>query len=1082
MAQTQRAFELARDKFEATDGRSASQNDIKELFEDIVQSLPGSIFVVDGLDECAEPEGVANLGHKGSLQEFLKSVTRIISNSQSRLLIVSRSDLRIREGLSIDDNETKGAVVELRISPEYVEADATLFSQSIINRKLGNKSAVQREELANRLVERCDSMFLGIKLLEDDLRGGRNLKQLQRAIDQAPNRLDHIYDRNWGRIQNLDDTSRRRAFEIMRWATFALRPLTVLEITGCLLLPDEECDELDYEELPDSIDDIYIKTEILDLCGSLIETRPGSTAGLGDSTIHLTHFSVRQYILCHMPVHPAQLVANEQLWSSNESIQSNILAKACLRYLNLDQVWKESQGELDGTHIIQAFKAYAANAWYQHLKREMGEIGDLKDVLDLVNAFFHPSNEKWQLWRRCSYDDPSSSSPYSAIFYDGELKRANPLFYAALLGLAETVNYLIEEVGMDVNHVDSSNRTALFATCWSGNVPGIARLLEKGADLRVRTRDGATALHQASYQGSIEIVQLLLENGADLDVQDNDGWTALQFASSDGSIEVVHLLLKKGADINIQNNNGWTALLIASHKGCIEIVQLLLEKGADLDIQTNNGLTALHLATDKGPEVVKLLLEKGANLDIQSNSGWTALQFASYDGSIEVVHLLLKKGADINVQNNNGWTALPTASNEGHVKVVQLLLEEGADPNIAENDGWTPLHLALQKGYVEIAKILLDNRANPNIAKSNGWTPLYLASQKDNVEIIKVLLDNGADPNIADNDGWTPLYLASQKDNVEIIKVLLDNGANPNIAKSNGWTPLHLASQDRVEIVKVLLDNGANPNMADNDGWAPLHLASQEGYVEMVKILLDNGADPNMADNGGETPLVRAIGFGLVDAVRLFLEKGHSAKSINPISGYSMVSYAAEYGHSHVVDYLLQSGADPKVSDHMNRTALFFAAVHGSVAIFDLIHSASNVSIESPDYYGSTLLSIATRHAHIELVNHLLSHDDIDMNAKDNFGRTAYFWAGTPALRQSLTVCAARRGIVLDTTNGIARARPPRSLTEMWCDVCTLVVERHEVHYHCDRCYGGNLDICKDCYVIGASCLGDTHELVERKR
>ncbi|KAI3331487.1 prion-inhibition and propagation-domain-containing protein [Xylariaceae sp. AK1471] len=478
MTQAQQAFDLTREKWEATDGRTASKHDIKELFNSIVQNLPHCMFVVDGLDECTVSGDVANLGHKDSLLEFLESLTHTMSKSQSRLLIVSRNDLRIREGLRIDSNEMEGELLELQIFPKDVETDATLYSQSIVSRKLGNKSEAQQEELSNRLVDRCQSMFLAIKLLEDDLRGGKNLKQLQRAIDQAPNKLNHIYDRNWGRIQNLEDTSRRRAFWILRWATFALRPLTVLEITECLLLPDGECDELDYEELPDSIDEIYVKTEILELCGSLIETRPGTTSGLGNFTIHLTHFSARQYILCHMPTQPAVLIAHEQLRSSSDSIQSNILAKACLRYLNCAQIWEETPRKENDSVIIQAFKAYAVDSWHQHVK--LGVINS-NEVIRLVNAFLRPLNPSWEpYWK---YDiSYCNGNCLGALRYDGAMDLGNPLYYASKFGLFETVDYLIEEMGLDVNHVDFSNRTALFAASASGYTSGTVKLLQKGAN------------------------------------------------------------------------------------------------------------------------------------------------------------------------------------------------------------------------------------------------------------------------------------------------------------------------------------------------------------------------------------------------------------------------------------------------------------------------------------------------------------------------------------------------------------------------------------------------------------------------
>ena len=50
--------------------------------------------------------------------------------------------------------------------------------------------------------------------------------------------------------------------------------MTVLELTAALLPVDEECNDITDEEIPDAVDDVYIKTELLELCASLVE-KPG---------------------------------------------------------------------------------------------------------------------------------------------------------------------------------------------------------------------------------------------------------------------------------------------------------------------------------------------------------------------------------------------------------------------------------------------------------------------------------------------------------------------------------------------------------------------------------------------------------------------------------------------------------------------------------------------------------------------------------------------------------------------------------------------------------------------------------------
>ena len=58
---------------------------------------------------------------------------------------------------------------------------------------------------------------------------------------------------------------------------------------------------------------------------------------------------------------------------------------------------------------------------------------------------------------------------------------------------------------------------------------------------------GRTALSWASYGGKTECVKLLIDAGADLNVRDKEGITALYLASYYGNTECVKLLRDAGA-------------------------------------------------------------------------------------------------------------------------------------------------------------------------------------------------------------------------------------------------------------------------------------------------------------------------------------------------------------------------------------------------------------------------------------------------------------------------------------------------------------------------------------------------------
>ena len=139
------------------------------------------------------------------------------------------------------------------------------------------------------------------------------------------------------------------------------------------------------------------------------------------------------------------------------------------------------------------------------------------------------------------------------------------------------------------------------------NLPG-----KSGMDSGDTTLDeGATPLMRAARSGDAPVMRLLIEKGADLKLTTRDGNTALLFAAGVGyrdkntrgteaeAIEAVKVCLDKGMDINQKNNREETALHGAAGRGADSVVQFLVEHGAKLDAKTKSGFTPLDYALGK---------------------------------------------------------------------------------------------------------------------------------------------------------------------------------------------------------------------------------------------------------------------------------------------------------------------------------------------------------------------------------------------------------------------------------------------------------------------------------------------------
>jgi ankyrin repeat protein len=1028
-------FEVVRRHSET--GQRASESAIWSLFGSVLSENNSYAFVLDGFDEYS--------GLEDARTEFLQKLKTATSRTVSRVLITSRDETDIKAELSPTVVQHPGHVMlQCRISNKDLLHDITNFSRSVVDKKLPNKGDCLRQDLAEQLAEKCEGMFLWIKLQQDQLRGGKNAKQLQNIVRNMPHGLEKTYERNWKIIQSHPPQEQNRALAILRWTTFALRPLTVSEITEALIIdPEDIGTTLQMDELPDNIDDEYIDSEIINICGALVEAREGKLGGgAGSKTIHLIHSSVREFLLSSLS--PISTNTSDHYSECDQAFgqaeQHKRLTTICLGYLNCDDVWQQRATQ-ETSGFRRSFNHYAARHWNSHLTAAGS---DNAKLASLVTDFFSPGNKNFDHWRRYI----ESSDATSSSVQEKNSVAATPLYYAALFDLPAIMEHIWAEDPTQLNMVggeygiplqaacfkghesafhlligwgadpnvqggkfgtpmnaaivggqksivkallgmrvdcslqDSMGRTTLFIAAMSGDSEVVRWLIEAGAKQAVTNKCGSMPLQAAADSGHLDVVKLLLEKGADFTVPNNAGWTPVNTAANSGHLEVVKLLLKKGADLTIPNNAGWTPLYSAACRGYLEIIKLLLQKGANFTVPATDGWTPLNAAVSNGHlEALKLLLEKGADFTVPNNAGWMPLNVAASNGHLEVVKLLLEKGADFTIPNDAGWTPLYSAACRGYLEIIKLLLKKGADFTVPATDGWTPLNAAASHGHLEVVKLLLEKGADFTVPNNAGWTPLYSAACRGYLKIIKLLLEKGADFTIPATDGWTPLNAAVSNGHPEIVKLLLEMGADFTVKDKEGGTTLNEAADNgHLEVVKLLLEKGADFTIPATDGWTPLNAAASNGHLEVVKLLLEKGADFTVANNAGWTPLNAAVDNGNLEVVKLLLEKGADFTVPNN-AGWMPLNAAADNGHLEVVKLLLERGADFTVANNAGCTPFYSATCRGYLEIIKLLlKKGADLTVPATDSW--TPLNSAANNGHLEVVK-LLLEKGVDFTVPD---------------------------------------------------------------------------------------------------
>lgn len=121
----------------------------------------------------------------------------------------------------------------------------------------------------------------------------------------------------------------------------------------------------------------------------------------------------------------------------------------------------------------------------------------------------------------------------------------------------------------------------------------MALLLEKGANIESKTRDGLTPLHCCSRSGHEQVVDMLLERGAPISAKTKNGLAPLHMAAQGEHVDAARILLYHRAPVDEVTVDYLTALHVAAHCGHVRVAKLLLDRNADANARALNGCKIL---------------------------------------------------------------------------------------------------------------------------------------------------------------------------------------------------------------------------------------------------------------------------------------------------------------------------------------------------------------------------------------------------------------------------------------------------------------------------------------------------------
>ena len=418
----------------------------------------------------------------------------------------------------------------------------------------------------------------------------------------------------------------------------------------------------------------------------------------------------------------------------------------------------------------------------------------------------------------------------------------------------ESVIYLLQQKGNDVNKITHDSRTYIFWAASRGASDVMQYLVLKGAKVNIQDSHGATPLTFAAQAGqqNTKVYDLLVQAGVTLKTDVNsEGANALLLAvGSDPELKLTEYFQSKGLNIKTKDAAGNTAVDYAARAGNVDVMKKLVAKGVGY---TNNAMLLAAQGGRRGGapmETFQYLESLGIKPTVTSKTGENVLHaLVRRPGQTALIKYFIGKGVNVNQANNEGTTVfMNAAAFNRDTATIALLQPLVKDINQANNTGATALTLAVRGNSIEVVQYLLNNGADVNVidAKGNNLTYYLVESysprqSKDFDPKLKLLLSNGLQAAAPQKDGNTVYHLAVAKNDLSLLKMVQPLGADVNAKNGEGLTPLHKAammSKD-VAILQYLISIGANKGAKTSFDETAYGLAGENELLKKSAVSID---------------------------------------------------------------------------------------------------------------------------------------------------------------------------------------------------------------------------------------------------
>jgi ankyrin repeat protein len=587
----------------------------------------------------------------------------------------------------------------------------------------------------------------------------------------------------------------------------------------------------------------------------------------------------------------------------------------------------------------------------------------------------------------------------------------------------------------------------------------------------------------AVAHGAINTLNKLVERGADVDIRDKDGTTAIYFAcrhlTSPGPAReglprpkaaearrAAAILAAHSQAIFLPDETGSYALHYACRHSVPEFTSGLVERNVDVNVVDASGMTALHVAVDAENlhGIATVGAQANVNLPQENAAMQTALMQAAAKGSVEITEALLaldSKRYDFSATDAAGNHALHLClrllSSMSPTSPTKIAEQDMADDDAERADDLT--------GPTAVAVTLIGYMVASDLdpADSEDVVPVWRATTASNLKVLDALVGHGATVDVlahVDVDGnfdsfqqdapLTPLlYAARFCLPLSITTTLIESASKDiDIKDGTGKTVLHyFVEQRRHKALGILLANTPLPDVHlpfPQTGESPAFVSIRQDDGRTLDLLLKHNASLDEArPDDGLTPLLYAVSHdSSIDLTRVIVEYTSTGIDARDFDGCTALLLAAGRKKWDVVNEIVMANPAPNFDiqhPETGHTATHMAlSADEGLILRKMVERGASLDLASKD--GRTVLLSALFANKSEETVLFLVEMSTDIDARDGDGRTALNLAcklNRPAIVEGCLV----RGAATDTQDTFARTPVEYALENDAPDILRLLVE-----------------------------------------